>query len=216
MCWWQSKRLSYMYQLPFLKHFTVYRRCWGKVSNMKLSRLTENISDVRRKPSICTSVPQTVNSSPQFFFFFCYLFENFIYFGHIPSLSSSYYKHSSFFTHSTLCPLHFKIAFLKVIHSQFLLPIYSWMCSLPLEDIWLIRDYTLKDSLSLSSYYLLVAPKIGVALDAHLSLPCWRLFWLELVPSCRSYHSLYEPICPAAPMFLAHTVFLYPSTSSAS
>lgn len=78
------------------------------------------------------------------------------------------------------------------------------MCGLPLEDIWLIRDYTLKDSLSLSSYCLLVASKIGVALHAHLSLPHWHLFWLELVPSCRSYHSLYEQICPAAPMFLVH------------
>lgn len=31
--------------------------------------------------------------------------------------------------------LTFKLLFLKVIHSQFLLPVYSWMCSLPLEDI---------------------------------------------------------------------------------
>ena len=71
-------------------------------------------------------------------------------------------------THRTLYPLPF---FSEIHEVQCVLPIYSWVCGLPLKPGQPTRSYILKENwLFLSAT---ISPQLVVSLQTHVPCPCW-------------------------------------------
>lgn len=111
------------------------------------------------------------------YYYYYYLFENFWKW-----VLTIFKQHPQFFQnhiHLSRRPFVPSLS-VNTYWGQYVLPLHSLRCDLPLEHDWPIRDNILKENRLSCFQWLAADPELGVGLGVHLPSPCGDLVGTEL------------------------------------